>query len=100
MAMTPEAKAKKKVKQLLADYGVWYCSPMGSGFGNSGVPDLIGCSKGRFFAIEVKANTEVTKLQQMNLDMIAAQGGFAIVVRINDRVIEGMGMLENFLKGE
>lgn len=81
MAMTPEAKVKKKVVELLKAVGAYYFYPVTGGFGASGVPDIIVCHKGRFIAIECKAGTnKPTKLQQKNLKDIAANGGVALVV--------------------
>lgn len=69
-----------------------------AGFGKSGVPDRVGCHRGLFFGVEVKADTDVTALQQRNLDDIVASGGKAFLVRINDHVTEGYDELEQWLK--
>lgn len=96
--MTPEAKAKKKVKELLDKHGAYYVMTVTGGFGRSGAPDITGCSKGRYFGLEVKADTDVTPLQEKNLQQIRQAGGFAIAVRISSKgVVEGMAELENFL---
>lgn len=98
--MTPEAKAKKRVYELLKTYQAYYVVTVTGGFGRSGAPDITGCSKGRYFGIEVKADTDVTALQQKNLNQISKAGGFAVVVRISSKgVVEGMQELEDFLKG-
>jgi Holliday junction resolvase len=61
--------------------------PATHGYGTSGVPDIIGCYKGRMFAIECKAgNNRPTALQMKNLNAVAAAGGFAEV--INEENIE------------
>ena len=39
--MTPEAKVKKKVKQILDDLKCYHFSPQTGGFGKSGVPDML-----------------------------------------------------------
>ena len=39
--MTPEAKVKAKIKALLKQYNVYYAMPIGTGYGNAGVPDLL-----------------------------------------------------------
>ena len=52
MAMTPEAKVKAQVIKQLKELGVYYFSPVTGGYGRSGVPDIVGCMNGRFFAIE------------------------------------------------
>lgn len=83
MADTPEKKVKKKVVEILKRHGAYYFYPVTGGFGASGVPDIVGCLRGRFFGIEVKADTTKrgpTALQTKNLNAISATGGLAIVV--------------------
>ena len=66
--MTPEAKVKKKVKQILDDISCYHFSPQTGGYGKSGIPDIIACYKGRFIAIECKAGKgQVTALQNTTL---------------------------------
>jgi hypothetical protein len=78
---TPEVKVKKKVKDVLKDFGAYYVMPVTSGYGNSGAPDFLVCHEGRFIGIECKAGKgKVTALQQKNLDLISASGGQALVV--------------------
>lgn len=82
MAQTPEAKVKARVAKQLKALGAYYFYPVTGGFGRSGVPDIVGCFRGRFFAIECKAGRNTpTPLQQKNLDSIAATNGLAWVVR-------------------
>jgi Holliday junction resolvase len=81
MAMTPEAKVKQRVVKQLKSLGVYYFYPVTGGYGRSGVPDIVGCYRGRFFAIECKAGRgKPTEMQQYNLAMIKESGGMAIVV--------------------
>jgi penicillin-binding protein-related factor A (putative recombinase) len=45
------------------------------------VPDIVGCYKGKFFAIECKAGTnKPTPLQELNLYQIEKNGGIALVI--------------------
>lgn len=79
--MTPEGKTKAKIKAMLKKYDVYYAMPMGTGFGNSGVPDFLCCINGFFLGIEAKAGKgKVTALQNKNLDSITTAGGMALVV--------------------
>lgn len=79
--MTPEAKVKAKVVAAVKKAGAYYCMPVTGGFGNSGVPDILICHKGRFIAVECKAGKgKVTALQQHNIDSINRAGGVALVV--------------------
>lgn len=81
MAATPESKVKKKVVEILKEYGVYFFYPVTGGYGRSGVPDIVGCWKGRFIGIECKANGgKPTDLQMKNLTEIVDQGGIALLV--------------------
>jgi len=84
MALTPEGKVKKKVVAYLKEIGAYYFFPATGGYGKSGVPDIVGCYKGRFFGIEVKAGkNKPTELQKHQLKLIAEAGGIAMVVNEN-----------------
>jgi hypothetical protein len=79
--MTPEAKVKAKVVATLKAYEVYYFYPLSGGYGSSGVPDIVGCYKGKFFAIECKAGkNKPTALQERSMQKIIGNGGVAIVV--------------------
>lgn len=81
MAKTPEKKVKDKVTAQLKAFGAYYFYPVTSGFGSSGVPDIVGCYKGRFFGIECKANgNKPTELQKLNLQRIGEAGGLSLVI--------------------
>ena len=41
MAMTPEAKVKKKVAEQLRALNAYYFYPVTGGYGKSGVPDIL-----------------------------------------------------------
>ena len=81
MASTPESKVKGKIKALLKKYGVYYAMPIGTGFGNSGVPDFLCCVGGKFLAIEAKAGAGKTSaLQEKHLREIKEAGGSTAVI--------------------
>jgi len=81
MAMTPEAKVKKKVVEQLKAMGAYYFFPATGGYGKSGVPDIVGCIGSKFFGIECKAGKNTpTALQEMNLREITTAGGIALVI--------------------
>lgn len=81
MAATPESKVKQKATKQLRAMGAYYFYPVMGGFGSSGVPDIVGCFKGMFFAIECKAgNNKPTALQTMHMNEISQAGGLTWVV--------------------
>jgi hypothetical protein len=83
MAMTPEGKVKKKVKEYLQSIGAWYYMPVSNGMGRVGCPDILVCYKGLFMAFETKAPGKiknVTANQQREIDGILRVNGLAHVV--------------------
>jgi len=81
MANTPEKKVKDKVRKILDAAGAYHFMPATHGFGASGIPDIIGCYHGAFFAIECKAGTgKTTALQDRNLNRISKVGGYSEVI--------------------
>lgn len=83
MAATPENKVKAAIKKYLAAKGAYYCMPMGTGYGSSGIPDFLCCYKGYFVAIEAKApgkRANTTEMQRAHIANILSHGGRAVVV--------------------
>ena len=79
--MTPEAKVKKVVVAQLKQLCAYYFYPVTGGYGQSGVPDIVGCYEGLFFGIECKAGSnKPTPLQDKNLQQIRKSGGLDMVV--------------------
>jgi Holliday junction resolvase len=92
MAQTPESKVKASIKKILVKHGIYYVMPIGSGFGNAGVPDFICNVNGKFLAIEAKAGRgQLTALQEKNLKKINVSNGVGIVVREDmEEYLEGV----------
>lgn len=99
MAMTPEGKVKKQVKEYLQSIGAWYYMPVSNGMGRVGCPDILVCYQGLFMAFETKAPGKirnVTANQQREIDDILRVNGLARVVddveqvkeAIRDRIIQ------------
>ena len=97
MAATPESKVKAKIKAILKEHGVYYAMPIGTGYGNAGVPDFLCCMDGRFLAIEAKANGgKPTALQEKNLRDIETAGGITCV--LNEDNVSALGGYINLMK--
>ncbi len=101
--MTPEATVKAAIKRVLAKMHAWWFMPVQTGYGKTGVPDILACvpyvvlpedvgkTIGVMVAIEVKAPGKlgnVTPLQQKELDSINAAGGLAFASDSADAVVE------------
>jgi hypothetical protein len=92
--MTPEKKVKTAVVKILKEYAdLYYFYPVMGGYGASGIPDIVGCYRGRFFAIECKAGKgKTTALQEKNIAQIRKAGGRVMVVN-EDNIQEVRNML-------
>jgi len=94
MAMTPEKKVKARVVKQLKLFGdsVYYFFLATGGYGRSGVPDIVGCFNGKFWAIECKAGKNTTTaLQDRELNAIRNAGGGAWV--INEENVDAVALM-------
>lgn len=85
-----ESRVKDVCKKLLKEFGAYYFMPAMNAYGRSGVPDIVGCYKGRFFSIECKAPSRannVSELQKLEMEKIRVSGGMAFVAT-NDMTVE------------
>ena len=91
--MTPEGMVKEMIRRKMkAVYPDAYrFTPIGTKFGQAGVPDAIYCVRGLFVAIEAKTpqRPRPTPHQERNLQAIVKAGGFAAVVK-DEADMDGM----------
>ncbi|MGI5854871.1 MAG: VRR-NUC domain-containing protein [Candidatus Merdivicinus sp.] len=70
----------------------------GGMYGTAGIPDIIACVDGRFYAFEVKQpGGKLTRLQKIALGKIQAAGGMAVkVISVEEvkRALDGSPVLE------
>lgn len=80
MTQGPEAKLTKATLKRLRELPMsWWVKFPGSRF-KGGIPDILGCYRGKFVAIEMKApetGHELTLLQANTIKKIQAAGGRA-----------------------
>lgn len=78
-AGTPKQKIKLPVRG-------WFYKHWGGGnFGRAGIPDIVGCANGKFFAVEVKAaRGSPSELQEKNIELITAGGGIGVILYPKD----------------
>jgi hypothetical protein len=93
--MTPEKKVKNAVVKILKEYPLlYYFYPVMGGYGASGIPDIVGCYYGRFFAIECKAGKgKTTALQEKNIAQI--KDAFGCVIVVNEDNIQDVRVMLN-----
>jgi hypothetical protein len=99
MAQTPESKVKASIKKILLRHHIYYVMPIGSGYGNAGVPDFVCNVNGKFLAIEAKAGRgQLTALQIKNLERINTSGGVGLTIR--EDMMDYLEGTIKLLKGE
>jgi len=78
-ATQPEARIVRAIMRYLKTLPrCWAFKAHGGPYQAAGIPDIVGCHAGRFFAIEVKTPTgRLTAIQALTLSRIAAAGGLA-----------------------
>lgn len=79
---------KNALTKLRARGGFWI-KIHGSPFQLAGIPDIIGCYRGRFIAFEVKreAGMVPTRIQLYQMKKIRAAGGFATLIFTADQAL-------------
>lgn len=83
---------RKRIKGI---GGWWLNFHGGSVYMPRGIPDIIGCFKGRFVALEVKRPDEQpTKIQEKTLELLQAAGAVTGVVHNVDEVKEIIGKVK------
>jgi len=84
-----EARYAAKLLPALRAIGAWAVKIHGGAFQQAGLPDILGCYRGGFFALELKQCGKKLTLQQIStLSMLCAAGGRACVIYTDEPVEE------------
>ncbi len=93
---TDEGKVKARVRDLLKAYEAYYHQPVMNGMGAPSL-DFVGCSKGRYFAVETKiANKGMAPRQEITAAAIRRAGGKVFLVNETS----GMDELKEWITNE
>lgn len=78
-----ESRRSRKIMNELRYHGAFCFKVWGSEHMMAGLPDIIGCYKGRFFAFEVKEpekRSNVSERQKYVMGLITKAGGLTAVI--------------------
>ena len=80
--------------------GVWALKVHADAAQGTGIPDIIGCDKGTFWACEAKRPGEKpTRIQRHTLEKIQRSGGLAFVAHSLEEFLEALGREEDDAEG-
>lgn len=91
MADTPETKLKKKCCLYLDSLNrdCWYFKVLGGPGQKAGVPDIVGCINGHFFAAELKIKPNKPSAKQVHeIEKIFEAGGEAKVIYTYEEFVD------------
>lgn len=92
MAKKRETRRVDRIKKTLKrEFGIdiWFFKVWGGPFQSSGIPDLVGCCKGLFFALEVKEpDGGADELQIETIADINQAGGLAAFIVEPEEAVE------------
>lgn len=82
MAKKPESRLQRRIRDRLEkEVGGWWFKVWGGPFQAAGIPDLLGCVDGIFFAFEVKMPGETpSELQKLVMRDMKRKGGAVVAV--------------------
>lgn len=91
-----ERAVVKKIKTALESRGSFVIKLHGSVFMVGGLPDLVGCYRGRFFGFEVKRGPGIPPkpIQEYWLKRIAAAGGMAATIHSAEMALDRLREIE------
>lgn len=94
MSKQPESRLQKRIQQALRkQVGGWWFKVWGGPFTPAGIPDLIGCVDGMFFAFEIKVPKAVTRVSAIQLETIKdiqKAGGTSYVIISEEEAVNAV----------
>lgn len=90
MAKQGESRLQLRIRKALQrDVGGWWVKIWGGPFQQAGIPDLLGCVDGHFFAFEVKMpKGKTSDIQKQTIIALRRSGACAEVVKSSKEAVE------------
>lgn len=91
----PESRLSRAIMTALRGHGAFVWKNHGGSTMMNGLPDIAGCYRGVFFAIETKMpeGDEPTPIQRLRHAQIRKAGGAVLVARSVEHAVEWMSSL-------
>ena len=95
-----ESALTRQIIAALRDHGGFWFKSHGSAYQVAGLPDIIGCYRGRFVGLEVKlpgGENTLSLRQRVMLERIEQHGGYSNVVTSKRGALEVLGSIDALL---
>lgn len=102
MSQKPESRLVAKILKMLRSQGGWWFKTHGSPYQMAGIPDILGCHKGRFVALEVKMpgkEDDTSTRQDWTMKRIQDAGGIAAVVSSKSGAMGILNLIDRSIDG-
>lgn len=100
--MPKETALVSKIIRALKARGGWWIKIHGGASQETGVPDILGCYRGRFVAIEVKlpvpGRNAASPRQQLQIERIITNKGVARVVETTEEALMMLDQIDSTLR--
>lgn len=101
--MVKESTLVRNILKEIRAEGGWWFKTHGSPYQMAGLPDILGCHRGRFIAFEVKIPGQETKTsprQEMTMHRIQEAGGVVAVVSSTHGALGVLSILDKAKENE
>lgn len=98
-----ESKLSRSIQQALRTRGAYCLKIHGSEYMQVGTPDILGCYRGRFFALETKlpeSRSHVSMVQLRQMEKIKRADGLALVVCTVDEALRVLDAIDFLIDGD
>lgn len=92
-----ETALVRRIRRELERRGAWTVKIHGGPMQESGIPDIVGCYRGRFLGLEVKRpdGDRPSGLQRYMIEKVTTAGGFACAVRTVEEALAVLDKIDN-----
>lgn len=101
MANTKEKTIENRIKKYLKDRKIYHFKNHGNIYTEKGRPDIVGCYRGRFFAIEVKREKGgvISEAQKVHETKIKNNDGYFTYANSLDNVLFLLSTIDKDIDG-
>lgn len=93
----PETYLQRSIKKIVRQRGGYIVKQHGSMIAEPGIPDLLGCYKGIFIAIECKElNNIPSSAQGIHCRQIKSANGFTMIAYNSQDIIEFLDLIDKY----